>query len=71
MPHDSLKNNLIKKAFKVRGSKYLSITYKGTAYWSHNRSSIMSIDATSLVNKLESLVDNIYVVVGNKVYRQF
>lgn len=62
IPHDSLKDNLIKEPFKVRGSRYLSITYKGSAYWSQNRSSIMSIDETSLVDMLEFLVDNTYVV---------
>ena len=73
IPHDSLKCNLkllIDEAFKVRGAGYLSINYKREAYWTQSKLSKRSIDQNNLVSMIEYLVDNIYIVVGNRVYRQ-
>ena len=71
IPHNSLKYNLqalIGEAFKVRGNKYLTIT-NGVAYWTHC-SSCNSYTQEQLVEMLEFLVDNIFVVVGNEMFRQ-
>ena len=73
IPHDSLKCNLkllIDEAFKVRGAGYLSINYKRKAYWTQSKLSKRSIDQNNLVSMIEYLADNIYIVVGNRVYRQ-
>ena len=74
IPHDTLKTNLgalIEEAFKVRGAKYLSINKRnGAAYWAVCRSSNMCIDKNELLELLTYLVDNIFVVLGNRIYRQ-
>ena len=73
IPHDSLKGNLkllIEDAFKVRGARYLSINYKGEAYWTQSKLSNKNIDQNTLVSITEYLVNNIYIAVGNRVYRQ-
>ena len=76
IPHDSLKSNLkklIKEAYKVRGAKYLRVNWQGIAHWSKIRSTsncCTYIDQNELMDLLQYLVDNIYVEVGNKVFRQ-
>ena len=73
IPHDSLKNNmniLIDEAFKVRGAQYLSCNNKMNCYWTQSRSSNISIDKTELKAMVEYLVSNVFVQVGNKIFRQ-
>ena len=65
--HPSLINTLVKEAYTIRGAKYLNITRQGIAYWSQSQSGKQSI---TLVNMLEYLVDNIFIEVGNRVFRQ-
>ena len=72
IPHSSLKNNLntlVKEAYTIRGAKYLNIKRQGIAYWSQSQSGERSITLNELVNMLEYLVDNIFIEVGNRVFR--
>ena len=76
IPHDALKTNvrnLVREAFKVRGAKYLVVDTHGKAHWSQTPSSsvsCVSIDKGKLVEWTEYLIDNVYIKVGDKVYRQ-
>ena len=73
IPHVSLKNNLhelIDEAYKVRGAVYLAVNKKGICYWANSRGAYMNINKTELVAMIEYLVDNVFVQVGNKVFRQ-
>ena len=73
IPHNSLKSNLhmlIEEAFKVRGAKYLLVNRHGTAYWSLETGSDISIDKYTLIEMLEYLIDNIFIMVGNRMFRQ-
>jgi hypothetical protein len=73
IPHDKLKTEiafLIRKAFKGMNKNYLKVT-KGPAYWTNDnpcRSS--SINCEALITLIDWLIDNTYVVVGDKVLRQ-
>ena len=69
IPHDSLKINLIEEAYKVRGAKYFSISRHGTAYWSVGSTSNIDIELCELIELLEYLIDNIFIMVGNKVFK--
>ena len=70
----SLKNNsheLIDEAYKARGAMYFAVNEKEICYWANSRGVyIMNISKTELVAMIEYLVDNIFVQVGNKVFRQ-
>ena len=76
IPHDALKNNvrsLVREAFKVRGAKYLIVDTHGKAHWSQTPAesvSCVSVDKSVLVEWTDYLIDNVYIRVGNKVYRQ-
>ena len=76
IPHDALKNNmrkLVREAYKVRGAKYLIVDTHGKAHWSESPSSVtacLNIDKNKLVEWMEYLIDNVYIKVGNKVFRQ-
>ena len=74
IPHDSLKQalkSLITEAYKVRDSVFLVADHAGRAYWSNIPSSSKhSITEEQLVAYVEYLIDNIYVSIGNRVYRQ-
>ena len=73
IPHDSLKSNLkdlIQEAYKIRGAKFLCVRDSGTTYWSVSRSTHRDIDEKELFDMLEFLIDNVYIEVGNKVFRQ-
>ena len=68
----SLKSNLhelIDEAYKARGAVYLAVNKKGNVL-SNSRGAYMNINKTGLVAMIEYLVDNIFVQVGNKVFRQ-
>ena len=76
IPHDGLKSNirnLVREAYKVRGTKYLVVDRHMKAHWSESPSSVttcMSLDKSKLVELTEYLIDNVYVKAGNRVYRQ-
>ena len=73
IPHGSLKANiqtLIEEAFKVRGASYISLSKSGKCYWAQAQNAYINIDRYKLGEMVEYLVDNIYVQVGNKVFRQ-
>ena len=73
IPHDSLKHSLkmlISEAYKVRGAYYLSVNGKGVCTWSNNKGSCVDVSESLLMEMVEYLVDNIYIHVGNKVFRQ-
>ena len=73
IPHSALKytmNVLIRDAYTIRGANYLSINKHGVAYWSQSLSGSRDISANALIDMLEYLVDNIFIDVGNRVYRQ-
>ena len=76
IPHEALKTNirnLIREAFKVRGSKYLIVSRDGKAHWSLEPSlwsACVSVDNSKLVEWTNYLIDNVYIKVGSKVYRQ-
>ena len=76
IPHAELKNalkSLIQEAYRIRDSQYIIADTNGTAYWSDipSRTSIKhNISEDMLITFVEYLIDNIYVSIGNKVYRQ-
>ena len=61
---------LIEEAYKVKGAKYLSINRYGTAYWTVGCTSNVDIDLRELIELLEYLIENIFIMVGNKVFIQ-
>ena len=72
LPHEALKTNirnLIREAFKVRGSKYLKVSKDGKAHWSLEPSlwsACVSVDNSKLVEWTNYLIDNVYIKVGSK-----
>ena len=76
IPHDALKNNirnLVHEAFKIRGAKYLIVNRHGKAHWSlepASNTTCVSVSKSKLVEWTEYLIDNVYIKVGNNVYRQ-
>ena len=73
IPHDSLKCNLkvlINEAFRVRGAGFLTVDRQGVAYWSVELTSGFCFSFDKLLEMLEYLIDNIYIVMGNKVFQQ-
>ena len=61
---------LIDEAYKVHGAKYIAISKSGNCYWAQAGIAFMNIDKSELVTMIEYLVDNIFVQVGNKIFRQ-
>ena len=74
IPHDLLLNSigeLVREAYRLRGAKYLVIKNNGTAYWSNTTSAKdHSITENGLLEQIKFLVDNIYIQVGNKIFKQ-
>ena len=70
IPHHSLKKHLIEEAFKVRGALYLSITKRGKCFWNTDNKFDSNITVSQLLDMVNYLVDNVYISVGNKVFRQ-
>ena len=71
IPHDSLKCNLkvlINEAFRVRGAGFLTVNRQGVAYWSVEPTSGVCFSFDKLLEMLKYLMDNIYIVVGNRGY---
>ena len=73
IPHDSLKYSLkvlISEAYRVRGALYLAVNKKGMCAWSNSRGSYVDVSESVLMDMVEYLVDNIYICVGDRVFRQ-
>ena len=76
IPHNALKNNirsLVREAFKIRGAKYIIVDRHGSGHWSLESASstaCVSVRKSTLVEWTEYLIDNVYIKVGNSVYRQ-
>ena len=73
IPHTSLKaalTSLIKEAYKVRDNIYLVADIKGKVFWTDIPASKFNITEETLIKLVEYLIDNIYVSIGNRVYRQ-
>src|SRR3982751_6633898 len=63
---------VIEKAFKGMNKKYIRIN-KFCARWSNKReknSDVTFVESETLIKMINWLVDNIYVIVGDKVFRQ-
>ncbi|CAI8018543.1 hypothetical protein GBAR_LOCUS11249, partial [Geodia barretti] len=61
---------LIGDAFKVRGAMHLSINKRGKCFWSTDNNYEINISKAQLLDMVYYLIDNIYVSVGNRVFRQ-
>ena len=76
IPHALLKHalaTLIRETYRVRDNMFLVVDSKGKAYWSDTPSRASSrhnVTVEMLIAYVEYLVDNIYVDIGNRVYRQ-
>ena len=76
IPHVALKEaleTLVQEAYMVRDSEFIIADSTGNAYWSNvpsNSSSKQNITEEMLVAYVEYLIDNIYVSIGNRIYRQ-
>ena len=76
IPHNALKNNirsLVCEALKIRGAKYIIMDRHGSGHWSLESTSstaCISVRKSTLVEWTEYLIDNVYIKVGNNVYRQ-
>ena len=74
IPHDLLLHSisqLIREAYRIRGAKYLVIKSDGGAYWSNIASTRNhSVTEDGLVEQIRFLVDNIYIQVGDRIFRQ-
>ena len=73
IPHNSLKfimKELIEEAFRVRGAQYLSFNNRGKCYCSGEKRGEVNISESMLVEMVYYLVDNIYVLVGDKIFCQ-
>ena len=73
IPHDSLKHALkclIQEAYKMRDNTFHVVRNNGKVVWSDVPSTRQSLTEDRLISYVEYLIDNIYVNVGNGVYRQ-
>ena len=76
IPHNALKEKvklLVNEAYRVRGAMYLIVDRCGTAHWSatpSDKDTCISVSESRLMEWTEYLIDNIFIEVGNKVYRQ-
>ena len=65
--------SLVMETYRVRGNKYLVVDKYRNACWSDTASTASyktSIREDSLLEMIEYLIDNIYIKVGSKVFRQ-
>ena len=71
--HASLKRALVcLSAYRVRDGNFIVVNRYGKAHWSDTPSmatSSRSITEDKLVELVEYLLDNIYINVGNRVFR--
>ena len=73
IPHKKLKQEMswvINKAFSGMNKKLIRFT-KSSAYWSNKKEEkIFSVDCKTLIRMVDWLIDNTFVVVGDKVFQQ-
>ena len=73
IPHDLLGNcldNLIKEAYRVRGATYISVG-RFNAFWSDKLfKGHANITVDKLIEYIMFLINNIYVRVGNRIFKQ-
>ena len=73
IPHDLLGNcldNLIKEAYRVRGATYISVG-RFNAFWSDKLfKGHANITVNKLIEYIMFLINNIYVRVGNRIFKQ-
>ena len=66
--------SLIQEAYKVRDSIFLVVDFRGRVlYWSDILSKVRSrysLTEEKLMELVEYLIDNVFVSVGNRVYKQ-
>ena len=61
---------LIEEAYKVRSSTFISVGYR-SAFWSKSKvTHCSSITSDQLITYVEYLVDNIFISIGNHVFKQ-
>ena len=76
IPHNGLKNNirsLVREAFNIRGAIYIIVDRHGNVHWSLESAlstACVNVSKSKLVEWTKYLIDNIYIKVGNNVYRQ-
>ena len=74
IPHDLLLQNiglLVSEAYRIRGATFLTTTDKNEAYWTNTPSAKgYNINEDTLLEQIRFLVDNIYIQVGNRTFRQ-
>ena len=72
IPHDLLidcLDNLVKEAYRVRGATYISVGYK--TFWSDKTyRGHTNITVDKLIEYIRFLINNIYIKVGNRVFKQ-
>ena len=59
--------SLVEEAYRVRGVNYISIGYS-KAYWTDKTE--LGISENKFLDHIRLLIDNIYIIVGNKVFKQ-
>ena len=69
IPLNALKS-LIQEAYRVRDNTFLVVCNNGKVAWSDVPSTRQSLTEDKLISHVEYLIDNIYVSVGNRIYRQ-
>lgn len=73
IPHDLLKeclDKLVKEAYRVRGATYISIG-RANAFWSGTQyKGHTNITEDKLIGHINFLIDNIYIKVSNKIFKQ-
>ena len=73
IPHDILLeslNKLIIEAFRIRGATFISVSYDNV-FWSNTRHrDYVNTPAEKLIEYIKFLVDNVYISVGNRIYKQ-
>ena len=62
--------SLIEEAFRVKGALYICIKRRGKWFWSTECNHNNNITRTQLVDVVDYMIDNIFVCVGNKVFKQ-
>ena len=74
IPDDFLLDNIsqpIREAYSIRGAKYVIIKKDGKAYWSNAESTNdHSVTEVQPIEQIKFLIDNIYIEVGNRIFRQ-
>ena len=63
-------SKLIEEAYKVRSSTFISVGYR-SAFWSKSKvKHCSSITSDQLITYVEYLIDNIFISIGNHVFKQ-